>query len=557
MEGKGKISAAGRAALILLLALLLAAASAVLYFSRDYTLIGGWVFPRDTAELDLRDLSVHGTAGLRRLRAPAFIDLRGSAVSPRQMEQLQSAFPTCDIRWDVPLGENRYDSRSETLRVTEEDLAELEDLDRFLWFEALRSVDARGANCYEQLAALEAAYPTVELRWDVALGALRVDHTVGGIILRGEDADYRELRERLAYFPELRWLSIRGRALSNEEKLALQEAYPELGFRWSVETVCDLWFPSDVKELSLAGYGGFKLEELPPLLPLFPELECVDLTGCGFSQEELLAFREEVPGVDVRWRFLLCGAGVCTTDTEIDLSNHLVEDVSVVEEALDLFPYLERVIMCDCGVSDEEMDALDARHEDVRFVWMVHFGGFWLRTDATTFIATTWPYGYTYLTNEELWPLQYCRDLIALDLGHMHYSDVSFLWSLPKLQYLILADTNITDISMCSQMEDLYYLEIFQTMVSDISPLLQCRNPRHLNISYCPIRDSYDLAAMPWLERLWASGVGFSYDTFQALTQNEGLSFYCAGGGATGGTWRTDPAYYEMRGVFGEYYMPG
>ena len=47
------------------------------------------------------------------------------------------------------------------------------------------------------------------------------------------------------------------------------------------------------------------------------------------------------------------------------------------------FSRLEKVVMCNCGVSNEDMDALNKKYEDVRFVWSVRFSIWTLRTDAT------------------------------------------------------------------------------------------------------------------------------------------------------------------------------
>ncbi len=537
------------------LGLLLAALAALFFFARDYTLIAGQVYPRDVQTLDLRGANVRGTLGLLHLRAPESLDLRGAGLTTAQAEKLKTAFPACALRWDIPIGEGRYDSAAQTVAPG---AFTADDVPAFALFDDLREVDAEGLDCYDALAALTAAYPELKTDWSIALGSRRFGHGTRILRLAAADADAGELRDRLRFFTGLTRADIAGLCLTNDEQRELMALYPDVSFRWEVETVCGLAFSSDAEELDLAGYGGFSLDALRALRPLFPKLKLIDLTGCGFRNEELLALRDDLTGVDVRWTFLLCGASVCTTATEIDLSNHPVEDVSLVEDALFYFPYLEKVVMCDCGVSDEEMDALDKRHEDIRFVWMIHFGDFFLRTDATTFIATTFPYGYTYLTNEQLEPLRYCTDLTALDLGHMYYSDVSFLRYLTKLQYLILSDTKISDISMLADMPDLYYLEIFLTNVSDVTPLLSCRNLRHLNIAFCPVKDYDTLAQMTWLERLWAPGIYLSWGQMQKLAAalpDTNVCYNC--GSATGGTWRTDEAYFQMRDVFGVYYMPG
>ena len=78
-----------------------------------------------------------------------------------------------------------------------------------------------------------------------------------------------------------------------------------------------------IRDSSLAGCEGFSLGELREALARFPGLRCVDLTGCGFSNEELCRFRDSLDGVDVRWSISLYGATLCTTDSELDLSGSM------------------------------------------------------------------------------------------------------------------------------------------------------------------------------------------------------------------------------------------
>ena len=553
--GKKVLGGLYKGASALLLSLLLCALILTLAFSSTRTLIGGWAVPRNSRELDLRDLTVRSDWGLRLLRDPRRVDLRGSLLSAREMLRLTERFPDCEFLWEVPVGTERFDSRS--LSITPASLSK-KDLPAFALFSHLEEVDGRSCGDIAALHQLQLLYPQCRVLRCVPLGSRRVPAETEELTLPAADADFAQLMENLAYFPALRSLRIVSPSLREEEAAALRGKYPGVDLDYEVETVCGRWFSNHAEEISLTGCEGFSLGELREALARFPGLRCVDLTGCGFSNEELCRFRDSLDGVDVRWSISLYGATLCTTDSELDLSGQYVQDVGELEALLPCFPHVEKVLMCECGVKDEVMDALDRRHEDIRFVWTVHFGAFFLRTDATTFIATTFPYGYSFLTNKELEALQYCRDLIALDLGHMEYSDVSFLRSLPKLQYLILADTHVSDISMLAEMKDLRYLELFLTDVRDISPLLECKNLRHLNLAYCVLDNAELLGEMPWLERLWIPGVGLNARAEQAIRDNLGntkVERFCSS--STGGSWRTDAAYFEMRDVFGVYYMPG
>lgn len=555
MGKTNKLNLKAKLALSLLGAVLLAALLFTLLLLRGHTLIGGWAVDRNETVLDCRDLTLHSTLGLRRLYAPEELDLRGSELRLRSVQRLRQRFPDCRIRWDVPIGGERFDSDSLAVELTGLERA---DLAAFSFFPALQRIDARGLDDYALLQELSEQEEGREVIWDIALGQERCRRDEERLYLLERDADYAELRERLQYFPALRHVHIAGRPLSREEQQSLMELYGDIYFHWDVNAVLDLYFPSDATEISLAGCSGFTLEELADALRFFPELQLIDLSRCGFDNGELLAFREALPGIAVRWNLKLFGVEVHTTDREIDISGCAIDSLQQVEDALVYFSQLEKVLMMECGFSNEEMDALDKRYEDIRFVWTVHFGAFFLRTDATTFIATTFPYGYSFLTNDELQALRYCRDLVALDLGHMEYSDTSFLTELTKLRWLIMADTRITDISVLANMKDLYYLELFQTNITDISPLLECKNLRHLNLSFCNLYNGHLLGEMTWLERLWIPGTGLGPGGYEAVWNlPDTVKVEMWGSGSTGGTWRTDAAYYEMRDVFGAHYMPG
>ena len=547
-----KLTAAALLSVLALTALILA-----LSLSPTRTMIGGWILPRSSRELDLRDLNVRTTWGLARLRDPVSVDLRGSPLSSREMLRLKEKFPACDFRWDVPVGGERFDNLS--LSISPSRLSEQEIPAVLSLFPQLQEIDARSCTDLRSLLALDTlARGNAQLRVLrlIPLGTQRFEAETTELLLSAGDARFEDLRDNLALFPSLRSLRITGASLTKEQGRDLQSLYPDVILDYEIQLTEERRFSNRTEELSFVGCRGLSLEFLSALPEDFPELRCLDLTDCGFSNEELCALRDEL-GIDVRWTIPLFGVNLCTTDTELDISGQYVQDVGELEAVLPCFPHLERVIMCDCGVKDEVMDELDHRYENIRFVWMVHFGAFFLRTDATTFIATTFPYGYSFLTNREVDRLRYCRDLVALDIGHMEYSDVSFLTELTKLRYLILADTRITDISMLSEMKDLYYLELFLTGVNDISPLLECKNLRHLNLAYCTLKNAELLGEMPWLERLWIPGVGLNGAAETAIRSLTGthVERFCES--STGGTWRTDPAYYEMRDVFGVYYMPG
>ena len=114
----------------------------------------------------------------------------------------------------------------------------------------------------------------------------------------------------------------------------------------------------------------------------FPKLKQVILNSYCLPQEDLVAIAVRHP--EIQFVFdLIVGDCILRTDAEeIDISNTPLEDTAFLEEILPCFRNLKKVVMCECGISGEDMDALNRKYEDIRFVWSVELAGMLFRTDA-------------------------------------------------------------------------------------------------------------------------------------------------------------------------------
>ena len=370
-----------------------------------------------------------------------------------------------------------------------------------------------------------------------------------------------ELEALLPLLPRLKTVDLRASALDAAETDAFAAAHEGLETVFTVP----LWgmeIPGDTEELRLDANASGDAGELAAALGRLKRLKKLDLRDCDFTPRQLARVLSVCEGVETDYVIRLCGKIFTADCTEMDLSGVEIDDVSEVEAAAALMPKLKKVVMCDCGIPDAEMDALDLRHEDIRFVWTVYFSIYALRTDATFFCAADVPYlnyDAPVLYDYQLYPVRYCRDMIALDLGHMWIEDLSFLYNMPKLQYLILVGGHFRDITPIGSLQDLKYLEIFQTNPADISPLLNCKKLEQLNMCYCSGFDISPLKEMKQLKRLWYAGLGpyRGWELQEALPDTQVYCPFTDPDGSTGGGWREDEAYYEMRDVFAMYYQPG
>ena len=483
-------------------------------------------------------------------------DVRGLALSCEDYDEAAGRRPGTPIRWSVPIGDERYDSYAEELSLAS--LPE-DQVERLAYFPNLRRVDAESCGDYAALALAARRFPDVSFSWHLPSADGPVDGNTPLLEVHSLGAD--ELEKLTALLPMLRRVDLRQSGLSDREIDAYAERHGELEVLFTVP----LWgmeLSGSSESLRLdAGVSG-DADELALALSRLTHLKKLDLRDCALTPRELQRALSVCRNVETDYVIRLFGQTYLPDCEELDLSGIPVDDTGEIEAAVTLMPKLKKVIMCDCGVPDDEMDALNRRFENVRFVWTVYFSVYALRTDATMFCASDVPF-LNYLAPElndaQVYPIRYCTDLEALDLGHMWFSDLSFLYEMPKLKILILVEGRFHDITPIGSLEDLEYLEIFMNRFDDISPLLNCKKLKHLNICYCTGFDLAPLAEMKQLERLWYAGLGPQRGAFlvEALPDTECYFPYTDPDGSTGGGWRETETYFQMRDVFAMYYQPG
>lgn len=499
------------------------------------------------------------TGGIPVILTSDTIDLRDSQVSVEEYRKLRDERPDSHILWSVPVSGQYFESTSEYIFLEK---LEEEDISNFSYFENLKTVNAMNCTDHKALARLESAFPALTVEWAIHLGGEIWSREADQIDLREKDVTCQQLLDHLGYFQEGTQIRLGEFAMTEEEKKIISEAFPELRIFWGVELMGEV-YSSGIQKLDFAG-KNVDPDALIAAADQFSDIREIDLSGCGFSMEQLLQIQQAYPDALIRGEFKLHGLDLTTAAEEIDLSGIRMENTEKVEQAVKLMPNLKKVIMSDCGFSDEQMDALNRRYEDVLFIWTVYFSVYELRTDAVGFCASDVPeLGYIApkLNSEALQPLKYCTELVSLDLGHMRYTDLSFLENMHKLEYLILVDARYSDISVLAQMKNLKYLELFKNTLDDLTPLLECKNLKHLNIGYTRGFDPEVLKQMTWLERLWFPGHGLSKEAKQeivdALPDTEVYIPDYDADGSTGGGWREADVYFEMRNLFGMFYQPG
>lgn len=523
--------------------------------------IGGAVIDCESTAIVLTSLTEEDVARLAFFPALAELDLTAADVSPERFDAVRAAYPALSVRWSIPIGASRYPSDAESITLTDFTVSELPLFD---YFTALRSADARGCACYDALLALREKYPALKLEWQVPLGSTEYLDSASEIAVDDISITPDALREALRYLPAAQTVSFPACPWSETEKNALRAEFPTVAFVWPEEILGDT-YPSDTAELSFAGrtFSEADVAELSEKLASLPKLTRVDLTGTGVTVEQMTPVCEKYPAVDFAFTFELYGVPISTEDTLLDFTGIEMESTEPVESILPVMHKLEKVDMSDCGFSDEEMDALNKKYENVRFVWTLHIDEqhYDVRTDATGFIASFDFYGI--LTPESLHRFKYCRDMLCADFGHrITFQDMSALSEMPQLKYLLLADCWSQDITPVGTLENLIYFEMVLGLAKDLTPLLNCKNLLDLNVCFCYYTDpETNLAVfkqMTQLERLWISYWMIPEGTEQELREalpNTEIVLVREKNDATAFGWRFHKRYYEMRDLLGVFYM--
>lgn len=490
------------------------------------------------------------------------LDLRGENITAEQLTKAREKLPDAHIFWDIDIGGKTFDGESENI-VTADFTAG--DIPAFARLENLASADVSACSDISAILALRAALPEVRVFWTVPLAGESFDGDSENIIV--PDASAEELRAALVRLPELKTLTLTGSTLSLESQLALKEEFPSVSFVWDV-TLAGKTFVLDTAALDFTDTPLTEdaLSEIGAALVLLPDARSVTLTACGLSEDALRTFSAAHPEVLTIWETQLFGVTFTTDAEEIEFTDIplTVEDAAQIEDMLPYMPNLKKVVMLRCGISNEDMEEINLRHEDVQFVWMVQVYAYGVRTDQTYFSIYNCEYTYgidDHLADE----LRYCHDMIAVDLGHMHlYGDTYFLTQMPHLQYLILASAGPDPIPELASLKELRFLELGKASFTDITPLAECPNLTDIDLMYKRVKsdavaeaDIETLCKMKQLKRLYIGGNMYNDEQMarlrEALPDTQIIVHLSPEWFAQ--RWREAEIYFEMRDALHMYYI--
>lgn len=516
-------------------------------FDRYYLFIDGDIYKRDLTQLDLSQRDVSQVERIAELSMLQQLNMQNTGMTAEEYEMLQTALPDCEILWNPCFQGTYYSLNVQSLTIQSLSEAEVEYLD---YFQDLTYIDAMGCQDYDAIMALIAHRPDCEIAYQVSIG--QEAYLKDATFVTATSEYVEELEAMLPYLPNVTGVLFTGQAEFLESVKELADAFPHIIFDYQVDFHGQI-LASNIVKVDFSSLPLTQAGEIEVILPYLPDLTYVDLCGSQIPQEEIISLAQRWPDIQFVWTVNIAGMDIRTDVTSIDLSGKQIGDPAIVDSVLPYFPNLTRVVMCDCGIGNAEMDALNRKYENIQIVWTVDIGPYLrVRSDVEALIPTK---NNIWLRDTETYNLRYCTELVALDLGHMDISNIDFAAYMPKLKYLIVADSQVNSLEPLRGLQELVYLEAFLTHVTDYSPLTECPALESLNISW-----TYGyfepLTKISSLRRLWWGGTPHGYYEVQQLTQclpDTQLVLY--DGDSTGSGWRNQPHYYKMRDMLGMYYM--
>lgn len=292
-------------------------------------------------------------------------------------------------------------------------------------------------------------------------------------------------------------------------------------------------YTTDADSLVLS---GTLTEEDAVRVRYFRKLKRIDLTKCQ-NPDILNDYFSSHRDVRLNTPMQFLQKQVGSEDEMIDLrgSRYTLEQVrKALDENLAKMKSLNKIDMCGCGLSDSEMEQLCGEYPDIKFVWIVHFNNYSVRTDAVAFSAADEDGNEVHGQDDFEMLFKYCRDIRGLDLSHCEMTDISGIASMKKLRAVIFSDNLITDISVFSRLPELEYIEMNAgNRVKLADPLRGLQNLRYVNFwsnlemtDLSPLYDHEKLEiaifhySVPQKEREWFKKSNPYCNTFYKVDSN-------------------------------------
>lgn len=476
-----------RIAAIVLTAVLIVCITAALIIQNNYLIIDGKMYARDLTALDLSGQNVPDPQALSSLSALEQLDLRDTGLTVEAYEQLQAALPNCDIQWLLPFQDRLLPLDTQVLtlsRLTAQDIALL------AYLPDLKIVDAADCTDYDLIVELTQQYPDLDVRYRLSLGASSLDQDA----VHFSSANLEHITLALRYLPKLETVDAAGctdfdgiQALQSQypnchfsyqvpfcgtfwqedttsmavnatsgtalaqvlpylpdvtsvtitepiedplEMVAVVQTYPQIAFTYSFP-LFDTIVGNNDTFLDISDTVLDHVSQLEAYLPLFTNLEKVDMCRCGIANEDMAALNDRHPDTLFVWEVQMGHFTLRTdiiffmpyqyryqlTDADADLLKYFTELICIDfghmnisrTDYLAYMPKLQFLLMCDTRITDI---SYCANMKDLKYVEL-------FMSDVTDFS-----------------PLLQCKNLEDLNICYTYPEDPMIFAQMPQLKNL-------------------------------------------------------------------------------------------------------------------------
>ena len=408
-----------------------------------------------------------------------------------------------------------------------------------------------GSTCYEEIQTFINTHPDIQVSYSIDIFGQSFPNDTENIRLQVSSTNADEVLKAFTLLPSLQKIDLNGSSLPASDCLTIGDRLGTSIINYTIKIGSEV-LDSTIKEIALKEHPSVTAEALLEVIPFLPDLIHIDAFDAkDFSLEQIDLLRQSREGLVIDFPVTIFGKTFSTGEKYIDLSKKKIK-AKQLDELRKIIPYMtncEKVIMEDCGLSDEIMDQLRTELEPyTEIVWRIKCGPYTCRTDS---IMIKFSGKSTVLTDSKVKGLSYCHKIKYLDLGHNHIRHIDFVSEMPDLEVCIIAVNYLVDIKPIENCKKLEYCEFLSNVSIDLTPLAECTELKHLNVSYSGVKDITPLYGLTKLERLWISRNSIPKDQIEHIKELlPAAEINTTSHNCTGEGWRENPRYDLLREQF-------
>lgn len=248
------------------------------------------------------------------------------------------------------------------------------------------------------------------------------------------------------------------------------------------------------KILNLSGIERPDLSDLHS----YSQIDTVNLTGCGFSDIEILELKEKYPHITFIWDVMLYEKTFPSNSRKLLLNDISITDLSELESKIDYFDSLKSIDMTNCGLDNKTLDVFRKDLDGIDVIWTVGICGVNIPTNTSNLGISFVPDNnyqeirYDGITKQiteckDLSNISYLTKISSFDItvtDGVEEFDVAWMLSSKEMKRLLFDvwSGKIYNHDLLGELEQLRYLSYGNTIDTDYSFIKNLVNLTELDI---------------------------------------------------------------------------